>query len=312
MVTKESLAQAASARRFYSIEGAHKVYKAFMRHFWLHGDPEAEAAGMTHEEAAKFLVRRLVKRTGLGPDDWLLDFGSGPGGATAYMSQVAGGARCVGVSNSDPLSQMAYDYVRGLGTVDGVRLSDRVEFLTVADNAYRHLPWPDDSFTVTSFYESVCHLLGREEKQRAIDELYRLTKPGGWLIGTDWIRRPFGEYQTPEQIDEVIDPICEYIRLGGLETIEGYADMLETAGFEVVVAEDMFAGRHCWGSTPPEGRQRWLTYSALNGGARLMSRLGLRKDPGMLFRLGKEALDTGRREGPFSVGEVCAVKPARV
>lgn len=270
-------------RTFYDFAGA--AYAALMDDIWHHGDPEAEADGLSQQEAARVLKEQMVSLAGLRPGDRALDFGSGVGGATIHMAAVSG-AVFVGLSNNEWLSQRARQFAAAQG------LSDRVHFLTVGDKDYTTLAaWPDSSFDAVTFYESVCHL---PHKERFFRSAYRLLKPGGSIVGIDWLQRPFGPHQTQEEIARFIDPVNDTIYLAGLGTIESYRTMMEDAGFVVTLAEDMFPGIPCWGSTPPQDRPKWLSYDG----------------PGAeVIRAGKRALDAARSAGVFTVGRFTAQRP---
>ncbi|GII22550.1 class I SAM-dependent methyltransferase [Planosporangium mesophilum] len=280
----------AKVRRFYDDsdggEGAGQAYTALMGTIWHHGARDAEAAGKSVAEAAEIMERRLMDLAGLEPGQRALDFGSGPGGATTQMAEMTG-ATFVGLSNTETLGQRARQLAADKG------LDDQVFFLTVGDRDYRTLgAWPDGSFDAVTFFESVCHL---PDKQAFFQAAFRVLKPGGRLVGLDWLQRPFGDYQTDEQIQSIIRPVCEHIRLSGLGTLDSYAAMMRTAGFDVTHAVDEFEGEPCWGSTPPEDRKKWLTYSGQSG---------------ELFQDGKRALDAARGAGVFTVGWFAATRPS--
>jgi cyclopropane fatty-acyl-phospholipid synthase-like methyltransferase len=276
-------------RRYYDEgdggEAAGRAFSELMGTVWHHGARDAERAGRSVAEAAEIMQRRLADLAGLSPGRRALDFGSGPGGATIRMAEMTG-ATFVGVSNTDTLSRRA----RRLATDRG--LDGRVCFLTVGDLDYRTLAaWADGAFDAILFLESVCHLTDKEAFFRTA---YRLLRPGGRLVGLDWLQRPFGDHRTAEQIEAVIGPVREHIRLAGLGTVDSYAEMMRAAGFDVTDAVDEFAGEPCWGSTPPEDRERWLTYDGPSG---------------ELFQDGKRALDAARAAGVFTVGWFAATKP---
>jgi len=281
-------------RRFYDAadlggEAAGEAYEKMMGVLWHHGDDEAEKAGKTPAEAAVLMERKLMDLSGLESGDLALDFGSGPGGATVNMAEMTG-ATFVGVSNSESLSRRARRHAAERG------LQHLARFATIGDLDYLDLAlWPDASLDAVTFFESVCHLTDRAAFFRAAA---RKLKPGGRLIGLDWLQRPFGEYRTEEQIRAVIEPAVEYIRLapGPLGTVDGYAGMMRAAGLEVTHAVDAFPGVPCWGSTPPEDRAAWLTYSGPSG---------------ELFQNGKRALDAARGAGVFTVGWWVAQRPSQ-
>ncbi len=272
-------------RDFYDYAGP--AYEALMDDTWHHGDLAAEARGMSPRQAARQLERRLTGLARITPGDRALDFGSGVGGPTLYMAKTTG-AFFVGLTNNEWLSQRARERAADLD------MTGQVAFFTIGDEDYTTLAaWPDESFDAITFYESVCHLPHKEAFFRSA---FRLLKPGSHLVGLDWLQRPFGEHQTEEAIMRFIGPVNEHICLAGLGTTSSYQTMMETAGFEVTLAEDLFPGVECWGSTPPEDRPKWLTYDGPQGER---------------FHAGKHALDAARTAGVFTVGAFAAVRPYR-
>jgi tocopherol O-methyltransferase len=269
-------------RDFY--DTAVDCYQSIMGDTWHHGDPEAEAKGLTVLEACQLLEQQLIELSGLKPGGRALDFGSGVGGPTLYMAKLSS-ASFVGLSNNEGLNQRA----RSAAAAQG--LSGSVSFLTIGDDDYKtFLPFADASFDAVFFYESVCHLPDKAAFFRAV---HRILKPGGRLVGIDWLQRPFGEQKSEEQIMKFMGPVNEFICIPWHGTLEGYREMMELAGFKVIVAKDMFKGVKCWGSTPNDERPKWLNYEGPEG---------------ELFRKGKVALDAARESGVFTVGMFAASK----
>ena len=271
-------------RLFY--DSAVHCYESIMGHTWHHGDPEAEARGASALEAAQALERKVLEHSGLRPNEYALDFGSGVGGPTLYMAEMSS-AYFVGLSNNEGLSQKARENAASLG------LGDRTSFLTTGDEDYKTLcAFPNDAFDAVTFYESVCHL---PDKAAFFRSVFRILKPGRRLVGIDWLQRPFGEHQTEAQILRFMQPVNESISIPWHGTASGYRKLLEDAGFRVSIASDLFEGVECWGSTPNEERPQWLNYEGLAAET---------------FRRGKVALDAARKAGVFTVGLFVATKPA--
>ncbi|SMD21411.1 SAM-dependent methyltransferase [Lentzea albidocapillata] len=270
-------------REYYDHAGP--AYHALMGQFWHHGDLEAERAGLSPEEAAKALARKQIDAAGLRPGGTGLDFGSGVGGTAVYTASVSG-ANVVGISNNEWLSAQARAYAAEQG------MSERAAFLTVGDEDYKTLvAWPAGSLDMVSFYESVCHL---PEKAAFFTAAFRVLKPGACLVGVDWIRRPFGEHLTEEQIAPFIGPVEQVISIPRLGTLDEYREMMSAAGFVVEAAEDLYPDVECWGSTPPDDGQGWGEYAG---------------EQNTVIHDGKRVLDAARAAGVFSVARWVARKP---
>lgn len=264
---------------------ATTAYAAIMGdEFWFHGDKATLEAGGTSRAAAEVMLDRLARHARISEDSRVFEFGSGMGGAAVYLS-AATGANVVGVSSTNDHSRHA----RNLATRRRPR--GNTSFLTVGDEDYKTLDaWPTGSFDAVLFMESVCHL---PEKDRFFAAAHRIIKPGGRLVGLDWVQRRYGRHQTSQQIAALINPVCKLYRLAPpLGTLESYTEMMSNAGFDVIHAADEYEGELCLGNT--ESIDTWNSYD------------GPAKD---FHTAAKLALDTARAEGVFSVVVWAAVRP---
>jgi tocopherol O-methyltransferase len=271
-----------TVQQFY--DSALHCYQQIMGDRWHHGDPEAENAGLPSLRACQILEERIVALSGLPVGGKAIDFGSGIGGPTCHMAKVSG-ASFVGVTNNERLNQTARAKAAQIG------LGEKVTFLTLEDTGYKNLPFAEGTFDAATFFESVCHV---PDKAALFRELARVLKRGGRVAGTDWVQRPFGPYQTEEQIMKFMEPVNEHIAIPWHGTVGDYKKLMEEAGLRVAVARDLFPGIECWGSTPDSERSEWINYEGPEA---------------EMFRKGKQALDDARKAGVFSVGMWVAVKP---
>lgn len=276
LTTHESL-----VGRFYDEgpdgDAAALAYIAMMGDTWFHGDWAVQKAGGSPQEATHAMLRRLTDHAGLHTGSRALEFGAGAGGAAVQIAARTG-ATIVGLSNTESLNMRA----RQLAAER--RVSSLATFVTVGDEDYKTLAaWPSEAFDAVLFMESVCHL---PDKPAFFNAAHRILKPGGRLVGLDWLQRPYGQYQRTDDIASLIDPVCEHFRLARpMGTLDSYTAMMRTAGFEVTHAADEFADELCMGST--EAPDVWMTYEGRSG---------------ELIRHGKQALDAARAAGVFTVG----------
>lgn len=269
-------------REFY--DDALHCYQQFMGDRWHHGDPGAEAAGASPLRACEILEEKIVAHLQLKEGDRVLDFGSGIGGPTLHMAKVTQ-ATFIGVTNNDQLNQVARQRARERG------LASRVQFVTLGDTDYKRFPFPDDTFDAVTFYESVCHV---PDKAALFKDIARILKPGGRVAGMDWLQRPFGPYQTAEQVMELMRPVNELTAIPGHGTVDSYSQMMRDAGLEVRFASDLYEGVKSRGSATSEEQEQWLNYQGPEGER---------------FSKGKRALDAAREAGVFTIGMFVAEKP---
>ncbi len=265
-------------------DSARHCYEAIMGEYWHHADPEAAAAGLPRSRACQILEERVVSLCGIEPGHRVIDWGSGIGGPTRHMAAVTG-ASFVGVCNNDRLTQQARQRSGELG------VAAKVSFQTLGDTEYKNLPFEDASFDGATFMESVCHV---PDKAALFKQLFRVLKPGARLGGMDWIQRPFGEYQTDEQIMKFIGPVNEHVAMPALGTVQDYASFMEAAGFRMAVAKDLVPDAKCWGVVQDNENPQWLGYDGPDA---------------KMFKDGEEALVAARNAGVFSIGMWIAVKP---
>ncbi|HUX78956.1 MAG TPA: methyltransferase domain-containing protein [Alphaproteobacteria bacterium] len=282
--TAQAISHEHKVQQYY--DNALPCYLQILGDHWHHGDPDAIAAGIPRVRACEILEERIAALAGLDSTKKVLDFGSGIGGATLYMAKTSG-ASFTGVTNNERLNQVAREKAKQAG------LADKVSFMTLEDTGYKNLPFPDNTFDAITFYDSVCHL---PDKARAFTEFARILKPNGRIGGHDWVQRPFGEYQTENQILKFMEPVNRFYSIPWHATVEGYKKMMEDAGLEVFIARDLYHGVKCW-AFQDEETPEWLIYDGPDAET---------------FQEGEKALVAARHAGVFSVGIWIAGKETKV
>lgn len=135
--------------------------------------------GATKHMGGMRSTRELIELCHIGANKSVLDIGCGVGATPAYLARQVG-CQVVGVDISGAMLARAQEKMKR----DGV--ADRVE-LRLADA--QRLPFDDGAFDAV-MSESVLTFVG--DKQKAVGEYVRVTKPGGYVgINEEtWIKPP--------------------------------------------------------------------------------------------------------------------------
>ena len=139
----------------------------------------AAEVGLTKHIGGLAATETLIELCHIGKSSYVLDVGSGVGVTPCFLAKRVG-CRVVGVDISPRMVERARE--RSLKE----RLTDRVEF-RVADA--QDLPFEDAVFDAV-ITESVTSF--PEDKQKAVNEYVRVTKPGGYvgLNESVWLKVP--------------------------------------------------------------------------------------------------------------------------
>ena len=163
----------------------------------------AAEVGLTKHIGESEATKELLSLCHIEKDKHLLDVGCGVG-VTPVMIVGKYGCRMTGVDISEAM------VMKSRKRAKRARVSDRVEFL-VADA--QDLPFSDNSFDAV-ITESVTAF--PEDKQKAINEYVRVTKPDGYIGLNEstwlkvppppellqWVSREVGAYASPLSSDE--------------------------------------------------------------------------------------------------------------
>lgn len=117
----------------------------------------------------------------------VLDIGCGIGGATGVLVGAGHAGKVIGIDVEAPVCEIASS------RLDAQGLGDRVEIRRVEPGP---LPFDDASFNVVFSKDSIVHIADKESL--AID-VFRVLRPGGWFLASDWLTSHDGEMSAEMQ-----------------------------------------------------------------------------------------------------------------
>ena len=163
----------------------------------------------------------LAARAGIGKDTRVADFCAGLGGPSRYFAHRYG-ADVTGIELTPARVKGAQELTRRVGLQHRVR---------VIEGNVTQVPLPADSVDVVVSQEALLHV---PDKPRALAEAYRIIKPGGRIVFTDWVaHRPLSD--ADRQL------MWRGMAVADLYDLPTYAGLVRGAGFVVTAAEDLTA-----------------------------------------------------------------------
>ena len=176
----------------------------------------------SHSQSLLRLNEVLAERAEVTSGDVVFDAGCGVGGSSLWLAAERG-AKVVGISLSARQVTEANTHAARR------RLADRATF-EVRDFFATGLP--DDSFSVVWAIESVCH---GTDKAAFFREAYRLLRPGGRLIMSDFFRA--GPYSSDKQ-ERIYREWLDGWAVPDLLTRSECGEMAADTGFKEVMLTD--------------------------------------------------------------------------
>lgn len=201
-------AEANASRHF--LDGRQYTEEGIARYQAMFGDGFVSPGGIaTTEEFSKLLH--------LSQDQNVLDVGCGVGGAAVYLARTYG-CYVYGIDLSVNMILTALEQAAAHGN------GDKISF-EVSDATKRDLP--DESYDAVFSRDVLIHVT---DKPALFERLFKVLKPGGRLVITDYCR----------QAGDLSEEFEFYVakREYTLNTIDEYQKMLADAGFVDIVAED--------------------------------------------------------------------------
>jgi len=162
----------------------------------------------------------LATRARIGKGMKGVDFCCCTGAGMRFLIKFRDVSQMVGVDATDAVVEVGKERCRRLG------LHDKVKFV-IADVCDSGLE--SGSFDFVWGEDAWCYV---EDKQRLIQEAFRLLKPGGIIAFTDWVEGIAG--LTGDESDRLLS----FMKFPNVQNFAGYQRDLKLAGFDILAAED--------------------------------------------------------------------------
>jgi len=208
-----------TARAYYNSDDADNFYFHIWGgediHIGLYEEP-GEAIAVASRRTVERVADRLQDVAG---DAHILDIGSGYGGAARYLAKRFGcRVSALNLSEKENERNREMSSAAGLG-----------EQINVIDGSFEDIPLYDGSVDVVWSQDAILHS-GRRE--RVLEEVVRVLKPGGRFIFTD-------PMESGRCDRAALEPVLVRIHLDTLGSISFYESTAHKLGLETVEILDM-------------------------------------------------------------------------
>ena len=161
----------------------------------------------------------LAKKAGINKDSNILDICSALGGPARHLAKVYG-CKITGIDATKKMIDEAIKRTKNLP------YSNLIEYKL--GNAL-DLPFKNNSFNVVWGQDAWCYVT---DKDRLINEAYRVIEPGGVIAFTDWI-------QVGEMTYQEWNNLNSFMAFPYMETLDGYEKIIKRKGFKIIEKEDL-------------------------------------------------------------------------
>jgi len=208
-----------TARDYYNSDDADNFYFEVWGgediHIGLY-ESATEAIPAASERTVRSMAARLH---GLGETSRVIDLGAGYGGAARLLARTFKcRVSCVNLSEAQNERSRALTRDAGL---DGL--------IEVRDDNFEDIPYDDALFDVAWSQDSILH---SGDRQRVLEEIDRVLKPGGQVIFTD----PMQADDCPEG---VLEHVLERIHLDTLGSFAFYREQAKRLGWAEEGIDDL-------------------------------------------------------------------------
>ena len=169
----------------------------------------------------------LAERAGIRKDHHILDVCSALGGPARHLAKFIG-CKITGLDATQHMIDEAIKRTKNkpYSSLIDYRMGNAVD-----------MPFKAEIFDVVWGQDAWCYVT---DKNKLIEESNRVLKPEGIIAFTDWLQ--VGNMTKDEWIT-----LNSFMAFPYMETLEGYIEMLENIGFEMILTEDETAhfAKHC-------------------------------------------------------------------
>jgi ubiquinone/menaquinone biosynthesis C-methylase UbiE len=151
----------------------------------------------------------------------VLDIGSGAGGVDIALVRDHGAATVIGVDVQQELVELATERAMAAG------VGDRISYRVIDSGP---LPFDDATFDVVFSKDAIIHV---NEKEALYGEAFRVLRPAGRLLVSDWLRGHADELTA--QVDAFVEAAGHGFVMASLHDVEA---MLERVGFTRIESQD--------------------------------------------------------------------------
>jgi len=208
-----------TARSYYNSNDADNFYF----HIWGGEDIHVglyESEDDSIRDASERTVELMAKQLGnLDTTTRVIDVGAGYGGAARWLARnYQAHTTCVNLSEAQNERNRQLSHEQGLDS-----------YIEVLDASFENIPCRASTFHIAWSQDAILHSGDRE---RVLDEIDRVLKPGGEVVMTD-----------PMQADDcppgVLDPVLQRIHLDSLGSFAFYRQQAERLGWEELKVIDL-------------------------------------------------------------------------
>lgn len=161
----------------------------------------------------------LAERAGISKGTRVVDFCAGLGGPSRYFAHRYG-ANVTGIELTPARVKGAEELTRRVGLQNSVR---------VIEGNVMQVALPDTSVDVVISQEALLHV---PDKKRVLAEAYRILKPGGRIVFTDWVaHRPLSGADR--------ELMWQGMAVADLYSLPTYAELIGSVGFTANSVDDL-------------------------------------------------------------------------